>query len=67
MAQKTYTGLRVGGKYGIEGYVKGGKSEGFVAVDESTLTMDLQSRKLFLIFFTCRSLAITKIMTSGCV
>lgn len=63
MAQKNYNGLGVDGKYGIEGYVTGEKSEEFVAVDESTLTMDLQSRKVLLIFFTCRSFA----MTSDCV
>jgi hypothetical protein len=59
MVQQKYNGLAVDGKYGIGGYVKGGKSEEFVAVDGSTLTMDLQPRKVFLIFFTCRSSSIT--------
>ena len=45
MVQKTYNGLAADGKYGIGGYVNGGKSEGFVAVDQPALTKDLQSRK----------------------
>jgi hypothetical protein len=48
MAQKIYNGLRADGKYAIGGYVNDGKSEGFVAVYESTLTMDLQSFRDFL-------------------